>query len=250
MTRRTGSVPDALERIGTVARHDLADRRAGDRDDVAGVLETRLEALRRAPRSLVLQLGVEVQRPRPWWSRFGLGLDQYLDRTPFEPVRSLAGRTGAGAAVDDLVFGTVYTAGACGPRDAAPSLRDVRSAFGVTTAFATAPGTLFCWRSRVRIVQVTSALEPLRIAHVVAEQIAAEAAGESGYSAADGWHSRHAQSQFLTRSLGRWMVAPRSVPALAAGLVQRIPWLDDVDRTEERLRTTLAVDVARPGVSR
>ncbi|ROP66895.1 hypothetical protein [Curtobacterium sp. PhB115] len=256
-------VETALARLSTQARSDFAARRetstfiAGSTherpltwDDVEASLEATLDTYRHASRTLVLQLGVEVQKPTPWWRHIGLGLDEYLDRTPARPARGQGQWPGVGAGLDDLVFADLYLLPGQYPRWSQESLGNVRRAYNVSTAFATAPDVPLRWESRVRIVQVTAALEQQRSAHITALQAAAAADGESGYRAFDMWHDRHGQTVFMTPALGRDVLRARSTAELADGLVRRIPWLTDPALTEQRLRETLAVPVAPPAIRR
>ncbi|WIE82818.1 hypothetical protein [Curtobacterium sp. MCPF17_021] len=266
---RPGEVPpvlsfnDALERLHAQALTDFAVRREADGyisgstrekpmtwDDVERSLHEKLESYRQTPRALVLQLGVEVQKPTPWWRHTGLGLDQFLDPTP---GRSPVGKvvwSPAPEVLDDLVFGDLYLLPGQYPKWVAESIRNVRTAYGIRQAFSLAPDVPLRWASRLRIVQVTAALEQQRSDHIVRLQKKAEAEGESGYRAYDMWHNRHAQTVFMTPTLGRRVLRAGSVAELADLLVSSIPWLTDRDLTEQRLRSTLAVPVAPPAVRR
>lgn len=153
--------------------------------------------------------------------------------------------------LDDLIFGDLYLLPGQHPKWVSESVGDIRREYGITVAaFALAPEVPFRWESRVRIVQVTAAVEQQRNAHITALQQQAEAEGESGYLAFDNWHDRHAQTVFMTPALGRRVLRARSIAELADELVSSIPWLTDQDVTEQRLRDTLATDVAKPAVRR
>ncbi|MFZ6993105.1 hypothetical protein ACO0E1_14540 [Curtobacterium sp. RRHDQ66] len=85
----------ALQRLRERALADFSARRAAGGHlsgstrekpltwgDVEQSLNEKLDSYRQASRAFVLQLGVEVQKPKPWWRLVGLGLDEYVDRTP------------------------------------------------------------------------------------------------------------------------------------------------------------------------
>jgi hypothetical protein len=258
------TVPAALVRLRAQARADFALRRAAGGpvrdwhrtapltwDDVESSLETTLALLDRAPRSLVLQLGVEVQEQVTWWRRSGArGLDEFLDAYPMGRSTVADPWADGGAMLDELVFGGLYLLPWQFAKGARESLRNVRRAYNTSGSFSISPVVPLRWSQRVRVVQVTAALEAQRSDHVSALQAAGEAAGERGYNAADNYHSRVAMTVFVTRELGRWVTGTRSFAQLADGLVARIPWLTDQDLTERRLREVLAVPVARPAIRR
>lgn len=255
---------DALERLRAQALVDFAVRRdtgayiSGSRrekpltwDDVERSLRETLDAFQGASRALVLQLGVEVQKPTPWWRHIGLGLDEYLDRTPSQSPVGTVVWSPAPTSLDDLIFGDLYLLPGQYPKWVSESVGNIRREYGINVAaFALAPGVPLRWESRLRIVQVTAALEQQRSAHITALQQQAEAEGETGYRAYDMWHNRHAQTVFMTPALGRRVLRAESVEELADELVSSIPWLTDRRVTEQRLWNTLATDVAKPAVRR
>lgn len=257
------SFDDALHRLRAQALADFTVRRdaggyiPGSRrekpltwDDLEQSLHEKLDSYRQAPRAFVLQLGVEVQKPTPWWRHVGLGLDEYLDRTPGRSPVGTVVWSPAPAALDDLVFGDLFLLPGQYPKWVSESMGNVRREYGINSAFALAPEVPLRWASRVRIVQVTAALERQRSDHITALQQQAEAEGESGYRAFDMWHNRHAQTVFMTPALGRRILRARSVPELADLLVGSIPWLTDRDLTEQRLQDTLGTPVVPPAVRR
>lgn len=252
-------IDEALTRINRQALADLAERREAGLprpqawreepptwDDIEQSLRSRLAAYRTAPKALILQLGVEVQKPVPWWRQTGRGLDEYLDRPFGWPVA----RSFPATAIDELVFGELYVvSGQYAPRGS-ESLGDVRRAFRIDMAFALSPNVPLRWASRLCVVQVVAALEQQRADHVLALQLQAEAEGESGGLAYDMWHNRHAESAFMTRALARRVLRARSVTELTDELVCSIPWLVDHERTEQQLRGMLSTPVARPAIRR
>ncbi|PYY31500.1 hypothetical protein [Curtobacterium sp. MCBD17_030] len=254
---------DALDRLRAQAIEDFTVRRdaggyifGSERekpltwDDVERSLHEKLDSYRDASRALVLQLGVEVQKATPWWRHTGLGLDEYLDQTPGRSPVGTVVWSPAPTSLDDLIFGDLYLLPGQYPKWVSESVGNVRREYGINAAFALAPGVPLRWASRVRIVQVTAALEQQRNDHIVRLQNEAEAGGESGYLAFDMWHNRHAQTVFMTPTLGRRVLRAGSVAELAELLVSSIPWLTDRDLTEQRLRSTLEVTVAPPAVRR
>lgn len=266
---RPGEVPpvlpfdDAFERLRARALADFTVRRdaggyiSGSRrekpltwDDVERSLHEKLDSYREASKAFVLQLGVEVQKPTPWWRHVGLGLDEYLDRTPGRSPIGTVVWSPAPTSLDDLIFGDLYLLPGQSPDWVSESMGNIRREYGVNAAFALAPEVPLRWASRVRIVQVTAALEQQRSDHIVRLQKEAEAEGESGYRAFDMWHNRHAQTVFMTPALGRRILRAGSVAELAELLVGSIPWLTDQDLVEQRLRSALAFSVAPPAIRR
>ncbi|WIE63170.1 hypothetical protein DEI97_008520 [Curtobacterium sp. MCLR17_032] len=220
-------------------------------DDVERSLRETLDAYQDASRALVLQLGVEVQKPTPWWRQIGLGLDEYLDQTPSQSPVGTVTCSPAPASLDDLIFGDLYLLPGQFPKWVSESVGSIRREYGINVAaFALAPEVPLRWESRLRIVQVTAALEQQRSAHITALQQQAEAEGEAGYRAYDMWHNRHAQTVFMTPALGRRVLLAASVEELANELVSSIPWLTDRNVTEQRLRDALATDIAKPALRR
>lgn len=254
----------ALQRLRERALADFSARRAAGGHlsgstrakpltwgDLEQSLNEKLDSYRHASRAFVLQLGVEVQKPKPWWRHVGLGLDEYVDRTPDRSPVGTVVWSPAPPVLDDLIFGDLYLLPGQYPEWVSESVGNIRGEYGINVAaFALAPELPLRWASRVRIVQVTAALEQQRNAHIVALQQQAEAEGESGYRAFDMWHNRHAATVFMTPTLGRRVLRARSVGELAEELVSSIPWLTDLDVTAQRLHDTLATPVARPAVRR
>lgn len=254
----------ALQRLRERALADFSARRAAGGHlsgstrekpltwgDVEQSLNEKLDSYRQASRAFVLQLGVKVQKPKPWWRLVGFGLDEYVDRTPGRSPVGTVVWSPAPPVLDDLVFGDLYVLPGQYPKWVSESVGNIRREYRINVAaFALAPEVPLRWASRVRIVQVTAALEQQRHAHIVALQQQAEAEGESGYLAFDMWHNRHAATVFMTPALGLRLLRVRSVGELAEELVSSIPWLTDLDVTAQRLHDTLATPVARPAVRR
>jgi len=253
---------EALDRLRTQALTDWAVRRDADGrvpgstheepmtwDDAEQSLLAQLDSYRQAPRALVLQLGVEVQKLTPWWRHTGLGLDQYLDPTP---GRSPVGKvvwSPAPETVDDLVFGDLYLLPGQYPKWVSESVKNVRREYGITQAFSLAPtcrcdgwaGSASC-RSPPLSNSNAAPTSPLCSGK--------QKPKERPATAYDMWHNRHAETVFMTPALGRRVLRAGSIAEFADELVNSIQWLTDRDVTEQRLRDTLATDVAKPAVRR
>lgn len=254
-----------LSRVRAQARADFTARRDLDRlpigssgssprtwDDLSASLERALLSLNHAPVSLVRQVDAELRRSEPVWRRqeYAIGLDLLLDPNSTDPRALNHDWQHVAGSLDRMVFSDLYSLPWQNRNWIGESLWDLRFSHGASDGFAAGWRVPYRWDQRLRIVQVTAALEAQRYEQIDVLDAATRASGTTGYAAFDEHRGHRTDTFILKPELAGWVARrPRTAREIAEHLSRSIPWLDDIDQSEQRLDEVMTVPITPPAMT-